>query len=58
MAEEMTDPRWRHLCDLALSEMDPEKFLEKVAAARSAIVDRIEDSVDKQTRNKERSTML
>jgi hypothetical protein len=45
MAEEMTDPRWRYLCDLALSEMDPEKFLEKVAAARSAILDRIEDSV-------------
>jgi hypothetical protein len=44
MAEEMTAPRWRHLCDLALSEMDPEKFLEKVAAARSAILDRIEDS--------------
>ena len=45
MAEEMTDPRWRYLCDLALSEMDPEKFLEKVAAARSAILDGIEDSV-------------
>jgi len=44
MAEEMTDPRWRHLCDLALSEKDPEKFLEKVAAARSAILDRIENS--------------
>jgi hypothetical protein len=44
MAEEMTDRRWRHLCDLALSEKDPEKFLQKVAAARSAILDRIEDS--------------
>jgi hypothetical protein len=44
MAEEITDPRWRQLCELALLEMDPEKLLEKVAAARSAILDRIEDS--------------
>ena len=53
MAEEMTDPRWRHLCDLALSEMDPEKFLEKVAAARSAILDRIEDSGQTNTEQRE-----
>ena len=44
MAEEIADPRWRQLCELALLEMDPEKLLEKVAAARSAILDRIEDS--------------
>ena len=43
MAEEIVDPRWRQLCELALSEPDPEKLLEKVAEARNAILDCIED---------------
>ena len=38
---EQTD--WRRLCQSAMLEGDPVKLLERVARARSAILDRIED---------------
>ena len=43
MSDGTTEPRWRQLCELALLETDPVKLLEKVAAARNSIFDRIED---------------
>ena len=36
-------PDWRQLCQAARLERDPVKLLERVARARSAILDRIED---------------
>ena len=36
-------PDWRQLCQAAMLERDPVKLLERVARARSAILDRIED---------------
>jgi hypothetical protein len=36
-------PHWRQLCQSARLERDPVKLLERVARARSAILDRIED---------------
>jgi hypothetical protein len=41
-----TDPvgsDWRELCLAALAELDPVKLLERIALARSVIVDRVED---------------
>ena len=34
---------WRRLCQAAMLERDPAKLLERVARARSAVLDRIED---------------
>jgi hypothetical protein len=55
MGDEITDPKWRQLCELALLEMDPAELLQKIAAARSAILDRIEERVG-QT-NKEQTAL-
>jgi hypothetical protein len=38
-----TRPDWRQLCQEALFEVDPVKLLERIADARSAMLDRIED---------------
>jgi hypothetical protein len=38
---EQTD--WRRLCQSAMLERDPVKLLERVARARNAVLDRIED---------------
>jgi hypothetical protein len=38
---------WRQLCQLALLETDPVKTRERVAAARSAVLDRVEDCLAK-----------
>ena len=36
-------PDWRQLCQAAMLERDPVRLLERVARARSSILDRIED---------------
>jgi hypothetical protein len=36
-------PDWRQLCQTALFETDPVKLLERIARARNAVLDRIED---------------
>jgi hypothetical protein len=40
-------PDWRQLCQAAMSERDPEKLSERVARARSSVLDRIEDCLTK-----------
>jgi hypothetical protein len=40
-------PDWRQLCQAAMSERDHEKLLERVAHARNAVLDRIEDCLTK-----------
>jgi hypothetical protein len=39
----MSDAEWRHLCQATLLELDPKKLLERIAFARSVVLDRIED---------------
>ena len=36
-------PDWRQLCQAALFETNPVKLLERIARARNAVLDRIED---------------
>ena len=36
-------PDWRQLCQAARLERDPVKLLDRVACARSAVLDRVED---------------
>lgn len=36
-------PDWRQLCQAALFELDPVKLLERIASARSAVLDCAED---------------
>jgi hypothetical protein len=38
---------WRQLCQAAFLELDPIKLLERIAAARSAVLDRVEDNFSK-----------
>jgi hypothetical protein len=38
---------WRQLCQIALWETDPVKLLERIADARNAVLDRIEDGFTK-----------
>ena len=38
---------WRRLCQIALLETDPVKLLERIADARNAVLDRIEDGFTK-----------
>jgi hypothetical protein len=38
-----THPEWRQLCQAALFETNPVKLLERIANARNAVLDRIED---------------
>jgi hypothetical protein len=40
-------PEWRKLCEAALFETNSLKLLERIAHARSVIVDRIEDGYKK-----------
>jgi hypothetical protein len=40
-------PEWRELCLAAMLERDPVRLLERVARARGAILDRIEDGYTK-----------
>jgi hypothetical protein len=38
---------WRQLCQIALLEFDPSKTLDRIADARNAVLDRIEDGFTK-----------
>ena len=38
---------WRQLCQAAFFELNPVKLLERIAVARSAILDRVEDNFSK-----------
>jgi len=40
-------PQWRQLCQTALFELNPVKLLERIARARNAVLDRIEDGHSK-----------
>jgi hypothetical protein len=40
-------PDWRQLCQAALFETNPVKLLERIAYARNAVLDRIEDGHSK-----------
>jgi len=40
-------PEWRRLCQAALFETNPAKLLERIARARNAVFDRIEDGYSK-----------
>ena len=40
-------PEWRQLCQAALFETDPLKLVERIAHARNAVLDRIEDGYTK-----------
>ena len=40
-------PEWRQLCQAALFELNPVKLLERIARARNAVLDRIEDGYSK-----------
>ena len=42
-------PDWRQLCQAALLEPNPEQLLERIARARNAVLDRIEDGHSKTT---------
>jgi hypothetical protein len=40
-------PQWRETYQAALLELDPKKLLQRIAEARSAILDQIEDGFSK-----------
>jgi hypothetical protein len=44
---EQVHPDWRQLCQAALFETDSVKLLERIANARNAVLDRIEDGYSK-----------
>jgi len=44
---EQFPPKWRQLCQAALFETNPVKLLERIALARHAVLDRIEDGYSK-----------
>jgi hypothetical protein len=45
---EQSPTKWRQLCQAALFEANPVKLLERIALARNAVFDRIEDGYSKQ----------
>lgn len=47
-------PTWQELYQAALLELDPTKLLERIAAARSAVLDRIEDRFSTKSSDSER----
>jgi hypothetical protein len=42
-----THPEWRQLCQAAFFELDAVKLVERIAEARRAILDRVEDNFSK-----------
>ena len=49
-------PQWKQLCIAALAERNPAKVPERIAVARSAVLDQIEDNFSKSSSN-EQSTL-
>ena len=49
-------PQWKQLCISALAERNPAKVPERIAVARSAVLDQIEDDLSKSS-SKEQSTL-
>jgi hypothetical protein len=47
ISNDAAHPEWRQLCQAALFELNPAKLLERIARARNAILDRIEDGRSK-----------
>jgi hypothetical protein len=47
ISNDTAHPEWRQLCQAALFELNPAKLLERIARARNAILDRIEDGHSK-----------
>jgi hypothetical protein len=46
-------PEWRQLCQAALFETNPVTLLERIAHARNAVLDRIEDGYSKPPTNEQ-----
>jgi hypothetical protein len=38
-------PRWRQLCQAAIRQLDPHKMIERIAQARYAVLDQIDDGL-------------
>ena len=47
VGNDSAQPEWRQLCQAALFETDSVKLLERIAHARNAVLDRIEDGYSK-----------
>ena len=47
ISNDAAHPEWRQLCQAALFELNPAKLPERIARARNAILDRIEDGRSK-----------
>jgi hypothetical protein len=56
ISNDAAHPEWRQLCQAALFEFNPAKLLERIARARNAILDRIEDGHSKSP-NSEQSAL-
>ena len=46
-------PRWKELCVAALSELEPGKVPERIAVARSAVLDQIEDNISRSSNHEQ-----
>jgi hypothetical protein len=44
-------PQWKQLCIAALAERNPAKVPERIALARSAVLDQIEDTLSQSSSN-------
>jgi hypothetical protein len=42
IANDVAQPRWRQLCEAAVVELDPERLLERIVEARTAVLEAIE----------------
>ena len=47
VSDDAAHPEWRQLCQAAILEPDPVKLIERIAEARGAVLDRIEDGFSK-----------
>ncbi len=46
-------PQWKQLCISALAERNPAKVPERIAVARSAVLDQIEDNISQSSRHEQ-----
>jgi hypothetical protein len=51
ISNDAAHPEWRQLCQAALFETNSAKLLERIARARNAVLDRIEDGYSKSPTN-------